>query len=122
MALTICTAGPETRPGRARRGVTSPCQTVARLVAREFRVPTAAMLAGGRGGHGAARARQAAMYLSHVVFGIPTREIGDFFGRDRTTVAHACGRIEDLRDDARFDACLEQLGARAAARRAGREA
>ncbi len=32
-----------------------------------------------------------------------------FFQRDRTTVAHACGVVEDLRDDPRFDRVLELL-------------
>lgn len=49
------------------------------------------------------------MYLAHVVFGASLAEIGLAFGRDRTTVSHACGLIEDLRDDPAFDADLERL-------------
>ena len=31
-------------------------------------------------------------------------EIGAAFGRDRTTVGHACNVVEDRRDDAAFEA------------------
>ena len=51
-----------------------------------------------------ARARQLAMYLSHTVYGHTMAEVADFFGRDRTTVSHACALIEDMRDDASIDA------------------
>jgi Bacterial dnaA protein helix-turn-helix len=53
-----------------------------------------------------ALARQIAMYLAHVVGGLSLSEVGRLFGRDRTTVAHACAVVEDRRDDARFDRCL----------------
>jgi chromosomal replication initiation ATPase DnaA len=36
-------------------------------------------------------------------------EIGEAFGRDRTTVLHACGVIEDMRDDPRFDDEVSEL-------------
>jgi hypothetical protein len=54
-------------------------------------------------------ARQIAMYLAHVGFGISMAEIGRVFGRDRTTVVHACHLIEDRRDEVRFDHLLDQL-------------
>jgi hypothetical protein len=54
-----------------------------------------------------AAARQLAMYLTHVVLGRSLTEVGTLFGRDRTTVAHACACIEDRRDDPLFD---EQVG------------
>ncbi len=56
-----------------------------------------------------ALARQVAMYLAHVVFGLRLREVGQMFERDRTTVAHACGLVEDRRDDPRFDRALDLL-------------
>lgn len=80
-----------------------------------------------RGGPREARARQQAMYLAHVVFGLTLTRVGIGFGRDRTTVRHACARIEDSRDDPRFELGLGALEAgllaldrsgRAAARRA----
>lgn len=54
-------------------------------------------------------ARQLAMYLMHVALGRQYAEVGQFFGRDRTTVSHACAVIEDLRDVPGFDAEVEQL-------------
>jgi len=54
-------------------------------------------------------ARQVAMYLAHVACGLSFAEVGCLFGRDRTTVALACGLIEDRRDDAAFDRALELL-------------
>ena len=62
------------------------------------------------------RARQIAIYLAHVSFHWPLARVAFAFGRDRTTCAHACHRIEDLRDDPVFDArllaveaCLSQM-------------
>lgn len=55
-------------------------------------------------------ARQVAMYLAHIAFGLSKSQIGRGFGRDRTTVAHACRTVEDRRDDPRFETilvCLE---------------
>jgi len=49
------------------------------------------------------------MYLSHVVLGLTLTEVGQVFARDRTTVAYACSRVEDLRDDLAFDRSLELL-------------
>ena len=54
----------------------------------------------------AAFARQAAMYLAHVKLGLSLSEVGAYFGRDRTTVAHACLRMEDSRDDPRLEIVL----------------
>lgn len=56
-----------------------------------------------------ARARQLAMYLSHVVLGRTLSEIGEVFGRDRTTVSYACAVIEDMRDDPQFDDTVSGL-------------
>jgi chromosomal replication initiation ATPase DnaA len=50
-----------------------------------------------------ADARQLAMYLLHICTGKSMSEVGRFFGRDRTTVSHACNKIEDKRDDIKFD-------------------
>lgn len=52
------------------------------------------------------RARHTAMYLAHTVLQWPLARVADAFGRDRSTVGHACGQIEDGREDARFDAGL----------------
>ena len=57
----------------------------------------------------AAFARQVAMYLAHVVCGLSMTEVGALFRRDRTTVAHGCGVVEDRRDDPELDARIEHL-------------
>ncbi len=62
-----------------------------------------------RGGPVTALARQAAMYLAHVRGGLSYTETGKLFARDRTTVAHACGVIEDRRDNAVFDRTIDLL-------------
>ncbi len=56
-----------------------------------------------------ADARQLAMYLAHVLLGLTLTQVGGFFGRDRTTVAHACSRIEDERDAPDRDAAIQTL-------------
>ena len=56
--------------------------------------------------------RQIAMYVAHVVLSLSMTEIGQVYGRDRTTVAHACHVVEDRRDDAAYDefvAAIERL-------------
>jgi chromosomal replication initiation ATPase DnaA len=51
------------------------------------------------------------MYLAHVTFGLTLTTVGRAFGRDRTTVSHACGLVEDARDNPEFDRTLELLEA-----------
>jgi hypothetical protein len=58
-----------------------------------------------------ARARQIAIYLAHVGFGLNYTHLGRAFGRDRTTIRHACRRIEDRRDGRGFDRALDCLEA-----------
>ncbi len=62
-----------------------------------------------RGRARVALARQVAMYLAHVACGLSLTDTGKLFDRDRTTVAHACGVIEDRRDDPQFDRALDLL-------------
>lgn len=79
------------------------CDGVIALVAREKRVPIRLIRHKSRCRLPTARARQLAMYLSHVVLGRSLSEIAGAFGRDRTTVSYACALIEDMRDDPSFD-------------------
>ncbi|MCB5202770.1 transposase [Neorhizobium sp. T786] len=51
----------------------------------------------------ACHVRQISMYVCHVALRISQSDIGDAFGRDRTTVGHACHVVEDRRDDPVFD-------------------
>jgi Bacterial dnaA protein helix-turn-helix len=53
--------------------------------------------------------RQIAMYVCHVSLSIPLSEIGDAFGRDRTTVSHACHVVEDRRDDSGYDELISTV-------------
>ncbi|MDX2308487.1 MAG: helix-turn-helix domain-containing protein [Hyphomicrobium sp.] len=62
-----------------------------------------------RGRAHVALARQIAMYTCHVSCGRSLTDVGRIFGRDRTTVAHACSLVEDRRDDALFDHVIELL-------------
>jgi DnaA-like protein len=62
-----------------------------------------------RGKAHVALARQVAMYLTHVALQLTFTEVGLLFGRDRTTVAHACKLVEDRRDDPAFDRALDLL-------------
>lgn len=56
--------------------------------------------------------RQIAMYVCHVALRIPQGDVAHGFGRDRTTVRHACTVVEDRRDDLVYDdfvAAVERL-------------
>ena len=81
---------------------------------RELRQP-------GRTSTSVARVRQIAMYVAHVVLGLSMKEVGHGFGRDRTTVLHACHLIEDMRDDPDFDAIVAMCERVARAALRGRE-
>lgn len=62
-----------------------------------------------RGAADVAFARQVSMYLCHVAFELSLARVAVAFGRDRSTVAHACHTIEDRRDDEAFDAWIGAL-------------
>lgn len=81
---------------------------IAAIVAAEFRLPLSHILSPTRGSRRAARARQVAMYLAHVG-GLSLTDVGLMFGRDRTTVAHACGIVEDGRDRVVYDRRIDRL-------------
>ncbi len=94
------------------RGCQVPLQSrhvIEEAVAQVFSVRKSDFTLTTRGRAGVAEARQVAMYLAHVALGITMRDVGGLFARDRTTVAHACGVIEDKRDEPAFDRALELL-------------
>jgi chromosomal replication initiation ATPase DnaA len=91
------------RPTRRKHLARPSCDQVIALVAREKNVSEQAITSRRRNLLPIARARQLAMYLSHVVLGHTLADIGEVFGRDRTTVSYACALIEDMRDDPQFD-------------------
>ena len=78
-------------------------------IAQVFGVTQADLSIKSRGKAHIALARQTGMYLAHVICGLTLTEVGLLFGRDRTTVAHACAVVEDRRDDPVFDRALDLL-------------
>lgn len=93
---------------------------VTHLVSLATGVPAAEITAPRRASQAAVRARQLAIYLTHITFHWPLARVAFAFGRDRTTCGHACRKIEDMREDAAFDrrladleACLRQAPAHA---------
>lgn len=84
-------------------------EIVAATVCRIYHVDARVLDGPSRGVARVALARQVAMYLAHVVGRIEYAEVGRLFGRDRTTVKHACAVIEDLRDNAKFDRTMDLL-------------
>ena len=87
----------------------SACRFVEALVTLVFQVDIAELRRRSRGRAPVALARQTAMYLAHVHLGWSLERAGQAFGRDRTTVVHACRRIEDRRDKPGFERALIQL-------------
>ncbi|MFQ5626882.1 MAG: helix-turn-helix domain-containing protein [Methyloligellaceae bacterium] len=84
-------------------------RVVEQAVATTFQVPLRELRARTRRKAPVAFARQVAMYLAHVAYGLTLTEVGTLFGRDRTTVAYACRVVEDRRDDCVFDVFLDHL-------------
>ena len=82
------------------------CDCMIDIAAALFNVSGRELRQPGRTSTGVCRVRQIAMYVTHVVMGLPMAEVGRGFGRDRTTVLHACHVIEDMRDDPDFDAIV----------------
>ena len=82
---------------------------IEQAVAPAFHVVPCELWTETRGSPTTAFARQVAMYLAHVACGLTLTEVGRLFARDRTTVAHACGLVEDRREEPPFDRALELL-------------
>jgi hypothetical protein len=99
----------------------SPARTVAPLgaaaAAAAMGVDPAMLAAPTRKCAPVARARQIAVYLHHVAMGASLSDCARLFGRDRSTMRHACARIEDMRDDPTFDDGLARLAAALVAQR-----
>ena len=79
------------------------CDGMIDLAAALFYVSGRELRRPGRCAMDIARVRQIAMYVTHVTLRLSMNDVGQGFGRDRTTVLHACHVVEDLRDDAEFD-------------------
>ncbi|NMG38966.1 chromosomal replication initiator DnaA [Chelativorans sp. ZYF759] len=79
------------------------CDAAIAIMAALFDLPSRELRRPGRSTIDIARVRQIAMYVAHVVLQLTMGEVGRGFGRDRTTVLHACHLVEDMRDDPEFD-------------------
>jgi hypothetical protein len=101
--------GDPVRPGPGAKTTQRLCDVVALATAAAFAVPVGELISATRRTAYVAFARQSAMYLAHVTFGLNYSEVARAFGRDRTTAAHACQLIEDRRDDPAVDAVLGSL-------------
>lgn len=85
---------------------------ILRCVAAESGIAAVDLLRRSRCRAEVAAARQLAMYLVNIKLNYGFTQIGALFGRDRTTVAHACMTIEDKRDDGNaFDLEVSRLEA-----------
>ena len=79
------------------------CDGMIDIVAALFNVSGRELRGPGRSPLAVSRVRQIAMYVTHVTLRLSMRDVGQGFGRDRTTVLYACHQIEDLREDEEFD-------------------
>jgi hypothetical protein len=79
------------------------CEGMIDIAAALFNVSSKDLRRAGRTSLDVSRVRQIAMYVAHVILRLNMTDVGRGFGRDRTTVLHACHLIEDLRDDEDFD-------------------
>jgi chromosomal replication initiation ATPase DnaA len=84
-------------------------QLLVKCVSATRGVPLYDLLDGRRGLAAVCEARQLAMYLVHVVLSRPQAVVGRLFGRERSTVYHACHVIEDRRESDVFDAEIERI-------------
>lgn len=76
------------------------------IVANVFGVEAGLLRLATRGRAKVALARQVAMYVAHVGYGLSLTQVGEVFDRDRTTVAHACAVVEQRREDKEFDEAI----------------
>lgn len=95
------------RPPSGDNGPERACRLAAGVIAARIGVDLELLLSGSRSRATVAQARQLAMYVANVALGLPQSDVARGFGRDRSTVAHACQRVEDRRDDPAFD---EEVG------------
>lgn len=85
------------------------CDGVIDILASFFNVSGRELRAHSRCERSVARVRQIGMYVAHVTLSLSMTEVGRAFGRDRSTVNHACHLIEDMRDEPEFDRVVQIL-------------
>jgi chromosomal replication initiation ATPase DnaA len=96
---------------RTRAGDEAAARLAADVASYALNVPIEEIIGEQRGSSAAAFARQVAAYLCHVGFEFSLARVAVAFGRDRSTIAHACHAIEDRRDEAQFDLWISGLEA-----------
>jgi hypothetical protein len=89
--------------------VMAACEGVIDIAATLFNVSGKDLRSPGRSTLAVSRVRQIAMYVAHVTLGLTMANVGQGFGRDRTTVLHACHQIEDMREDDEFDGIVARV-------------
>jgi chromosomal replication initiation ATPase DnaA len=98
------------------------CECLIDIASALFALSSRELRKAGRTSQPVSRVRQIAMYVAHVILRLTMSDVGRGFGRDRTTVIHACQTIEDLRDDPEFDRVVhmfEQIASAAFRNRLG---
>ncbi len=101
------------RPGIPTSQADSLCRLAIQLTSAVLQSGEADILQSGRGSRRAAYIRQCAIYLAHVGLGVPLADCARAFGRDKSTLRHACNQIEDKRDCPVFDQTIGELEATA---------
>ncbi|MGC6476549.1 MAG: helix-turn-helix domain-containing protein [Parvibaculales bacterium] len=84
-------------------------QLVVGNIGLAYRVPVLAIMGAKKGRQKVSEARQISQYLCHIIFSQTLSNIGIIFKRDRTSVSHACQRVEFLRDEAAHDLAIDYL-------------
>ncbi len=84
---------------------------IVRLVSKSLKISPELIMHHSRCKVHVAQARQLAMYLLHVCVGCSMSAVGRYFCRDRTTVSHACNKVEDMRDNDEYDDFIASLEA-----------
>ncbi len=85
------------------------CDHVLDILSALFNISGCDLRSNSRCEQAVARVRQIGMYVVHVTLGMSMTEVGRVFGRDRSTVAHACHLIEDMREDPDFDGIVHTV-------------
>jgi hypothetical protein len=93
-------------PGHHRALTLRSVCAVVRAIANEMLFITGHQAQGRNRRFAVSHVRQIAIYVCHVVLQLKMSEIAIAFGVDRTTVGHACARVEDRRDDGGYDALV----------------
>jgi len=94
-----------------RRRAIAYCDGLIDILSAYFNVSGRAIRSPKRQNLDVARVRQIGMYVANVALGINMTMIGQGFGRNKSTVVHACHLIEDMRDDEEFDLLIARLEA-----------